>query len=220
MESETQISQNVRCAKCGAVLPADFASMASRPPCPACDEFGIAVELGIAEELDLAESLSVSLVPGDQSNGWERRWEEAQEQLRHLVSPRSGELSGQAIHAAQYELLNFFVHAYHIKDALKAESASIGLIERQIEDAIDANPTLALLADLANLNKHFELTKPPRSGHVPTIGPVKGTQSGSGDGGWRLELTVEHAGKTLDGLKIAREVIAEWQRQLAGWGLA
>jgi hypothetical protein len=69
---------------------------------------------------------------------------------------------------------------------LKAEGAVAG---GTVEQAITSDPNLALLADLANLDKHFKLSRAPRSGDVPTI-TVKGVQPGSGEGGWRLEATI------------------------------
>ena len=78
--------------------------------------------------------------------------------------------------------------------------------------------TLALLADLANLEKHVKLNRPPRSGDVPTIN-VEGLQRGSGEGGWRLKATITHQGTTLDGLDVVSAVVESWRRQLKSWGL-
>ena len=44
-----------------------------------------------------------------------------------------------------------------------------------IEAAINRDPDLALLADLANLDKHVTLDNTPRSGDVLAIGPCSGT---------------------------------------------
>jgi hypothetical protein len=190
--------------------------MVPRPPCPSCGGKGIAFQIGVAEEIDTAESLTVGLAPADQSRGWERRWVDAQAHLERLVAAHPGEFSGAAIHAAGNDLLNFFVQAYHLKDALIAETE---LGRRTIEDAITADPVLALLADLANLNKHFELTKPPRSGEAPTIGQVQGTSAGHGNDGWHLELSIHHCGRIRDGLAFAKETLEAWERLLISWGL-
>jgi hypothetical protein len=63
-------------------------------------------------------------------------------------------MSGVAINAANHRLQSFYIQAYHLKDALKSAPA--------IEPAIAADPALALLADLANLDKHSRLNRPPR----------------------------------------------------------
>jgi hypothetical protein len=64
-------------------------------------------------------------------------------------------------------------------------------------------PAFALLADLANLDNHGRLTKPLRSGHTPKIKRVSGIDE-PGSRGWRLSMIVEHDGRELDGLQVAR----------------
>jgi hypothetical protein len=107
-----------------------------------------------------------------------------------------------AIMAARAELLTFFVRSYHLKDALVAEAAALALTRNEIEKAISGDPELALLADLANLDKHHRLDRPPRSGEVPVI-----------------ELPIHRAGAVRDGLDVASSTTAAWQVKLEGWGL-
>lgn len=196
-----------------------MASTVPRPSCSVCGEQGIAIRLGIAEELDTADSISVAMRPGDQAQGWRRRWSDVKEQLPSLLAPREGELSGVAILAARAELLSVFVRSYHIKDALCAEASALGLTREVIEEAITADPDLALLADLANLDKHLRLDRPPRSGNVPVIEDASGVQTGSGEGGWMLDLPIRHAGAVRDGLDVATVTTAAWAKLLEGWGL-
>jgi len=212
-------SSSVSCPECGAERPADIAQTAPRPPCPECGAKGIAIRLGIAEELDTAEELTVGMSPNDQSRGWNRRWRDIQKSLHRLTEPQTVQLSGEAVLEARHELLAFYIHAYHLKDALKTESASLGLSEKAIEEAITAEPALALLTDLANLDKHINLNRPPRSGDIPQIGDAAGFQAGSGEGGWRLHQPIKHHGQKRDGLEIAEEAVAAWERLLAGWSL-
>ncbi len=164
-------------------------------------------------------SVQAALKPGEQARNWKRRWREIQAELQRLLTERTETLSGDAIMDAQRQLLAFYVHAYHLKDALKAEAAKIGVSKAQIEGAISAEAALSLLADLANLDKHFILTQPPRSGYVSQIGEVQGSQSGSGEGGWQLEQVIEHNGQELDGLTVARDAVDAWERCLTNWGL-
>jgi hypothetical protein len=190
-----------------------------RPPCSVCGTQGIAIRLGIAEEVDTAESVSVSMRPGDQKQDWQRRWGDVKEQLPRILEPRVEQLSGSAIFAARAELLSFFVRSYHIKDALCAEANTLGLTRETIEEAITTDPELALLADLANLDKHLRLNRPPRSGSVPVIEDPSGVQAGSGEGGWTLKLPIRHAGAVRDGLDIATASTAAWEGQLENWRL-
>jgi hypothetical protein len=48
---------------------------------------------------------------------------------------------------------------------------------------------------------------------------MRKVQSGSGEGGWRLALTISHKGKTQDGIEFARRAVDAWRRHLAAWGL-
>jgi hypothetical protein len=196
-----------------------LASTVPRPPCSVCGEQGIALRLGIAEEVNTAESISVAMRPRDQRQGWQRQWSDVKEQLPCLLAPREEELSGAAIFAARAELLSFFVRSYHIKDALCAEASPLGLSRETIEEAITADPDLALLADLANLDKHLRLDRPPRSGSIPVIEDASGVRAGSGKGGWMLKLPIRHAGAVRDGLDVATLTTATWGALLESWGL-
>lgn len=167
----------------------------------------------------MATPLRTAIRPGDQSRGWERRWTDIQSELQRLLAPPDVPLGGDAVLDARRRLFAFFVHAYHLKDALKAEAGTLGIGKAEVETGINAEPTLTLLADLANLDKHFKLTQSPRSGHIPHIGEVRGSQAGSGEGGWQLEQVIEHNGKALDGLTVAKDAVAAWERRLTGWGL-
>src|SRR5262245_9935394 len=122
-------------------------------------------------------------------------------------------MSANAIHAARDQLLAFFVQAYHLKDSLSQAS---GIDRGGLECAITKEPDLALLADLANLDKHGRLTRPPRSGSVPRVDDsVSGIQDGAGREGWRLGVTLHHGGRRIDGLAFANAVVDAWRRHLS-----
>jgi len=161
----------------------------------------------------VAVGVSAGLKPGDQSLGWSRRWEAAQDQLARLQAPRTEDLSGEAVKDARDELLDFYVRTYHVKDALQVEAASLGLDRGAVENAVSADPTLVLLGDLANLVKHHGKG---RKQDPPEIVEACGT---SGPNGWRLDLTIRHKGDDLDGMAIAEDAVAAWERLPAGWGL-
>lgn len=115
---------------------------------------------------------------------------------------------------------SFYVQTYHIKDALIADAAATGIAQAVVEQAVTGDPALALLADLANLDKHGKLNMNPRSGHVPLIKGARGTtEHGSAPEAWRLDLEIEHAGRTLDGLQVADDTVRAWRHHLTGWGL-
>jgi hypothetical protein len=126
-------------------------------------------------------------------------------------------VSGDSIFAWRDRLCSFWVRTYHLKDALKEAAPALGLDPKDIEKAIANDPRLALLADLANLDKHQRLSKGPRSGCVPVIGKASGQDVIPQ--GWILRVPIEHNGSTLDGLDVARAAVAAWREKLEGWGL-
>jgi hypothetical protein len=209
----------VSCPQCGLSYPPEIATTVPRPPCPRCGARGIAIGIQPAIETDIAMPLEVAISPRYEAWDWKRRWEHAQNELGRLMARDTEELSGEAVKAAHRELQTFFIHTYHLKDALIAEAPSRGLLPKTIEDAITNDPDLALLADLANLDKHFKLNRPPRSGAVPEIISTQGVRAGSGKGGWRLEVKIMHNGKLLDGLKVASAALEAWRRHLEQWRL-
>ena len=125
-------------------------------------------------------------------------------------------MEGAAIQARRAELLAFFVSAYHLKDALKAEKPN-GVAGQSIEDAISRTPSLSLLADLCNLEKHV---KPrgkdlPRSGDWPSYGTLAGATSYPG---WQIRLPVLHGTDTYDGIELATAVVDAWRTVLVELG--
>jgi len=102
------------------------------------------------------------------------------------------------------------------RDGRNTQAENPNGIAPSVETAINTNPQLALLADLANLSKHAKLTKPPRSGAVPTLGKLSGV---SGAAGWMLSLPVVHGAQVLDGIAVALAAIAAWRRTLAAVNL-
>ncbi len=205
---------DARCSQCGTARP-DVATSQTRPPCPVCGTTALTFSRSALEVLPpTTDSLTARLIPGDGSRGWRRRWTEVLRELDRLEQPRTG-LSGDAIHAAREEFHSFFLQTYHLKDALIAEAAVPGGPDA-VETAITASPDLALLADVANLDKHPEFKRRPRSGTVPQFGEPSGVTC---PGGWRLSLPIHHGPRQWDGLDFARRAVEAWRDALRGWGL-
>lgn len=204
------------CFGCGTTRPSDLASITPRPPCPKCGSVNVNIGVSLHAELTQTASVSATLTPSDQARGWERRWKEIERKGAALFEPRPGGMSADLIHAAHDELQTFYISCYHLKDSLISEAASTGVDGQTIERAITANPALALLADLANLDKHAKLNTRPRNGHLPKIAHARSTSTESG---WRLDLTIVHAGVERDGLTVAAEAVDAWKLALTGWGL-
>ena len=209
--------QSVFCGGCGSPLdqPANL-PVKERTPCAICGSTFRQINVTCSENLKFAGSISMELTPGTQARDWRQRWTEIQEHLKRLLTSHSEPISAASIQSANHDLHSFFIQAYHLKDSLIKDAGTTGVTKTTIENAITADPHLALLADLANLDKHVELRDPPRSGDIPRW---KASGVSDGDAGWRLSLTIQHNGKTRDGLNFAGEVVSAWARHLRRWGL-
>lgn len=207
----------ISCSNCGESLDPSWAHITDRPPCPSCGKKGVAIAINVVEEINIAGSLTVGMEPAHTRRDWQQRWKELEQERDQLNAPHTEMMSGAAINAAHHRLQSFFIQAYHLKDALIADQSN-GLARSVVENAISHSPTLSLLADLANLDKHSQLDRVPRSGSVPTILSVKGQQPGSGNG-WQLCVNISHNGRVLDGIDTVNEVLNEWHAQLKSWNL-
>ena len=125
-------------------------------------------------------------------------------------------MSRDAIFAWRDRLCGWYVQAYHLKDALKGAASTLGINPQAIEKAINDDRRLALLADLANQEKHSQLDQ-QRSGYAPKIGAPSG--SDVLPRGWLLKLPVDHGSQALDGLDIARAAVTAWRETLESWRL-
>ena len=216
----TRCAAVVRCKGCGRFRPSELASSTDPPSCPQCQ--GTALIIGGSAHVSGKGTVTAlpTLLPGDQGQGWDRRWQDIQDEAANLLQPLTTQMSGQAIQAARQRVQDFYVAAYHLKDDLKRSSAVIGVPGKAVEHAVSGDADLALLADLANLRKHGQLSQPPRSGHVPKELSRAGTYlPGTPSPGWRLNLVIEHNGVALDGLDLVRRSVDAWRRILHGWNL-
>jgi hypothetical protein len=206
----------VTCTDCGSDRPDELATGGERTPCPVCGGTAITVHLSaVAEAVSSASGmLTMALRPG-QTRGWQDRWQLMQDDLARQLLPRTEPLTDNSIRRAHAELQLLFVQAHHLEDALMSEA---GIPLDKVKSAKTAEPVLALLEDLANLDKHVHLDRHPRSGEVPRVVDVYGV-TGSGVTSWSLKVTIEHKGTQQDGLEIAQSAIASWHRVLSGWKL-
>jgi hypothetical protein len=171
--------------------------------------------VSIEESVSVTAHCSAELVPGNQARDWKQRWKVLQEDLQFISSPRTEAMSGDSIHSSLQRLCSYFIHTYHLKDALKDAAPGLGLSASDIEAAITNDPRLALLADLANLDKHVNLNK-LRSGSAPVIEQVSGVDSSTGSG-WSLSVKIKHGATVLDGMTVAQNAAAGWREKLTAW---
>lgn len=212
------VAQRTACSGCGAERPRAITDMRPRPPCEVCGATAVLFKLVLADELRTTDQVSTALTPGGQELDWRGRWDALLEEYGRLGLPVSEPMTRVAVLSARRRLLLFYVEAFHIRDALRAEAAGLGLDAPVLTQAIAADHRLALLEDLANLVKHAGEPRNPRSPAVPQFGKAVAVQDGS-DPTWRLALPVEHQGRILDGYSFAGEAVAAWTGLLVETGL-
>ena len=208
----------VVCSKCGASRPPELAATTKRPPCAQCGGTALTFKESVKESTSAAMHCAAELVPGDQTRDWRRRWRLIQEELQLISLPHSEVMSSDAIHASFQRLCSFYILAYHLKDSLREAAPVLGLAVSVIEAEITGDSRLALLADLANLDKHGNLTKPPRSGSAPAFRNLSGIDSKAGSG-WHLSVKIAHRTAILDGMTVAQDAVIAWREKLLAWGV-
>lgn len=170
----------------------------------------------IVESLSTSDYFGGELIPDKQARDWKQRWKLVQDEIRLILRPHTDAMSSDSIHASLQRLLSFYILTYHLKDALKEAAPRLGLKPSDVEDAVTKDARLAILADLANLDKHSKLTHPPRSGIVPVIEKVSGVDDRTGDG-WQLFVQIKHGASVLNGLVVAEDAVNAWQERLQAW---
>lgn len=188
------------CSDCGRARPSPSVD-GEREPCPDCGGTALTFQKTIGASVTFSTSMTASMEPGDQERDSDQRWRVLQERWARLELPRTDPMSSASIASAERDLLSFSVDLYHLKDYLKLDGYT------DVEAIVSNTPALARLADLANLDKHADLNRPPRSGHVPVIETRRGTTS---QGGWRLELDIRYGADVVDGFEIIATAMEAW----------
>jgi hypothetical protein len=98
----------VRCSGCGRFRPSQVAASSERQACPHCG--GAALTFGLSAHLTAEATVTIrsSLRPGDQRQGWERRWQDIQDEAAVLLAPLTVERSSGTILAARRLVQSFY----------------------------------------------------------------------------------------------------------------
>jgi hypothetical protein len=211
------VDEGVYCGGCG-IGRADQSPQAVRQPCPACKSTSLMFVASLAEYVRVSAELTLRYQPDVGPHGLQERW-------RHLEKRGAAELgvllpepaTREGLVEARNRLLGLLVELYSFKDALKVEARNFGHSEQDVEDAVTKSPHLALLADLANQEKHVVLNSAPRSGFVPAVGPPSALFT-SGQLGWTLGVEISHGSGILDACSLAQAALNEWEQLLRSWG--
>jgi hypothetical protein len=207
----------VQCSNCGAERSALWRTAGPPTPCLRCGDTHLVVTVAARATMRFGARAAATLVI-ESPEGWESHWQDIERELAAVQERRTGTLSAEAIADATRQLRSFYILAFHLRDDLIEEAPTTDVSAATVKAAVRNDPTLALLADLANLDKHGKLNDPPKSGHVPRLGEARGAQNLDRPG-WQLHLVIEHDGQELDGMQVAADAVEAWRRVLTGWGL-
>lgn len=206
------------CKHCGTELAPELASVSNRPPCPSCGGKGVIIEVSMVATIDVSSCFQSTLIPGKQEQDWRSRWDFFQSETSQIFLSQSGPTSADAIHMLSNRFRALLVTGYHIKDALIDAEPPISTPRAEIEKAINDDPRLALLADLANGYKHPKRNGRLRSGSPSSIIEISGEDSPDGHG-WRLKVKIAHGDNVLDGFSVAQSAITAWSEKFSDWNL-
>ena len=103
-----------------------------------------------------------SVRPGELPWSWERSpgWRGQYERLGRWRG-RLSELEPNDLEGLFDFVLAFFTVSYHLRDWLLRDAPSI---QADLDDLFTKSKPLRLTADIANIAKHLDLTRPPRAG--------------------------------------------------------
>ena len=87
-----------------------------------------------------------------------------------------------------------------LKDHLK-KYCTKNSISFDVENLINTDTDVAIIHDLWNIDKHFELDRPPRSGHTPEIKDLKQTMQLTAGKNSSVFMTVDKSGKLVQNVK-------------------
>jgi hypothetical protein len=108
-------------------------------------------------------------------------------------------------------VLAFFTSCYHLREWVERDDPSL---REALDQLFRDSAALRLGADIANIAKHFDLTKPPRAGRQLSIAREYDPTNGWFGRDWRL--VVLSRGDKLDMLDLITACEAAWTEFLRG----
>ena len=148
-----------------------------------------------------------SVQPGELPWSWERSpgWGVQYERLRRW-RVRPSELEPNDLEGLFDFVLAFFTVSYHLRDWLLRDAPSV---QADLDDLFTKSKPLRLSADIANIAKHFDLTRPPRAGRQLSFAREY-VPEGVGWFGRDGRLVVLPDGEKIDVLDLATEAEQAW----------
>ncbi|HVX20457.1 MAG TPA: hypothetical protein VHB02_03845 [Acidimicrobiales bacterium] len=163
----------------------------------------------------MSGSLTATLVPTGDLQDWQSQWEVIQRRATAIQAQRPSDLDQASLMDADADYQRFLMQAWHLRDYLKR----IPTLKPTVDAKVDSEPSLLLLADLADSIKHGRgRRRNPKSGIDPVLRPATGDFAGPMRT-WHLKVTILHGPMTIDGIQFVRDVIAAWTAVLTRLGL-
>lgn len=148
-----------------------------------------------------------SVQPRELPWSWERSpgWRGQYERLRRWKR-RLSEIEPNELEELFDFILAFFTACYHLRDWLLRDVPSV---QADLDQLFAKSQPLRLSADIANISKHFHLTRPPRSRHQLSLAREY-VPGGAGWFGRDGRLVVLSDGEKVDVLDLATEAEQAW----------
>ena len=137
------------------------------------------------------------------SSGWRGQWERIRRWHRRLIDAATPEEAEDFLYA-------FFQNCYSLRDWLAPPEFQT----RDVNELFENSTDLRLCRDIANMTKHFELSRQPATGREPSLARE---YAGPGQGWFEDDsnLVVLSDGKNLDARELAARCLAVLERFLA-----
>jgi hypothetical protein len=148
-----------------------------------------------------------SVQPRELSWSWERSpgWRGQYERVRRWRG-RLSELAPNDLEGLFDFVLAFFTVSYHLRDWLLRDAPSV---QADLDDLFTKSKPLRLAADIANIAKHFDLTRPPRAGRQLSFAREY-VPGGMGWFGRDGRLVVLSDGEKIDVLDLVTDAEQAW----------
>jgi hypothetical protein len=208
------MQRRVICSDCGYEFPLGHETHHDRDPCLNCGSSAITVEIYTTDELNVTEEVTLGVGPTQHDRDAARRWRETSGELARLEQPLPN-AQHETIFDAQRRLHLVFIELWAMREAVIRQDVSTATVTAAIKNSPMG---MALAHDLGNVAKHGPLRGSPMSPYKPDLGAIRAERSGSGVE-WRFNLVVQHGPNELEGLKVARDAVDEWERYLKQWNL-
>jgi hypothetical protein len=155
---------------------------------------------------------------GSRGGGFREQYDRMMRWFERFKRVNDGQQQTDDIEYHEDTMRAFFENCFHLRDWIKNDSKS-GIPTKDVEDFITKTRYMKLCADVAISYKHMIVTKTPRSGENPTLGPRHFTLStGRGPPYGQVNYTISTRSGPRDAFQLAGECVDAWKAFLGRQG--